>query len=97
MTEASQIQPESIVSRATDTLFGEVDDELLAIDEQAGVFYAMNETAGKVWALIEEPTPVSAVCAQLAQEFAVDEATCQREVLQLLQGLVDAGLVQVEG
>jgi hypothetical protein len=40
---------------------------------------------------------LGAICAQLRREYAVDEPTCRREVTALLQGLCDAGLVQVAG
>ncbi len=92
----TKIHAGSIVRRTADMLFSNVDGELLAIDEQAGYLYCLNESAGRVWKLIGEPTAVSAVCTRLCQEFAVDQETCLREVLQLLQGLHEAGLVQVE-
>ncbi len=85
----------SIVSRAVEAQFKQLDDELLAIDEQAGFLYSMNETASRVWELIAQPSAVSNVCSHLRRTFAVDKATCQREVLVLLQELHEAGLVQV--
>ena len=93
---STKIHAGSIVRRTADMPFSNVDDELLAIDEQAGYLYSLNEPAGRLWELIGEPTAVSAVCARLRQEFAVDQETCLREALQLLQGLHEAGLVQVE-
>ena len=93
----TKINAASIVKRGKDVPFSQLDDELLAIDAQAGYCYSLNETAGRVWELIAAPMPVSAVCAQLRQEFAVDEATCLRETLALLQALCDAELAQVIG
>ncbi len=90
-----KIRLESIVQRGRDVPFSQLDDELLAIDAQAGYCYSLNETAGRVWALIEAPIAVSAVCARLRQEYEVDEVTCEHEVIALLQGLCGAGLVQV--
>lgn len=90
-----QMHSGSIVSRTADILFTKLDDDMLALDEQREYCYALNESAGRVWELIGTPTSVSAICVRLCQEFAVDEETCVREVLQLLQGLHEAGLVQV--
>jgi len=97
MGATTKIDFASIVKRGKDVPFSQLGDELLAIDAQAGYCYSLNETAGKVWELIATPMPVSAVCAQLRREFAVDEATCLREVLALLQEMAAAGLVQVTG
>jgi len=93
MGTATKFCANSIVQRAKDVPFSQLDDELLAIDAQAGYCYSMNESAGRVWELIETPVPVSTVCARLRQEYVVDGATCLDQVVALLQGLCDAGLV----
>jgi hypothetical protein len=87
----------TLVQRGKDIPFSQLDDELLAIDAQAGYCYSLNETAGRVWDMIATPMSLGAICAQLRREYAVDEPTCRREVTALLQGLCDAGLVQVAG
>jgi hypothetical protein len=94
---ATMIHLDSIVQRGKDIPFSQLDDELLAIDAQAGYCYSLNETAGRVWDLIATPMSLDAICAQLRREYTVDEATCEREVTTLLQGLCNAGLVQVAG
>jgi hypothetical protein len=94
MKTDSRIESTTTIQRGKDIPFSQLDDELLAIDSQAGYCYSLNETAGRVWDLIAAPTPVSEVCAQLRQEYVVDEETCQREVVAVLQGLCEAGLVQ---
>jgi hypothetical protein len=91
----AKIDSASVIQRAKDLPFSQLDDELLAIDAQAGYCYSLNEPAGRVWELIATPTMISAVCTRLRQEFAVDEATCERDVITLIEGLYDAGLVQV--
>jgi len=92
-----KIEANTLVQRGKDISFSQLDDELLAIDAQAGFCYSLNETAGRVWDLIATPISLDAICAQLGRQFAVDEQTCRREVTALLQGLCDAGLVQVAG
>jgi hypothetical protein len=92
---AIEIARETVIKRDRDVRFTQLDDELLAINADAGYCYSLNETAGRVWELIVEPQTVGAVCLQLAREYSVDEATCLREVTRLLQGLHGAGLVRV--
>ena len=94
MGATTKINAASVVKRCKDVPFSQLDDELLAVDAQAGYCYSLNETAGRVWELIATPMPVSVLCTQLRREFAVDEATCLRETLALLQALYVAGLVQ---
>jgi hypothetical protein len=95
MKSTTHIHSGSLIRRAKEALFSRLDDELLAIDAQAGFCYALNDTAGRVWELIETPMPVGAVCARLRDEYAVEEATCLREVTALLQEWSEAGLIEV--
>lgn len=91
-----EINMDSVVSRASDVVFSKLDDELLAIDAQAGYCYSMNETAGRIWELIDVPVTVDELCSQLRGEFSVDELVCQNEVIVLLGNLLDSGLIQVK-
>lgn len=86
---------DSVVCRMSDVVFTRLDDELLAIDSQAGYCYSMNETAGRIWDLISVPVAVGDLCSHLRAEFTVDEQQCRFEILDLLKGLLDSGLIQV--
>jgi hypothetical protein len=91
-----KIHPGSIVNRTADLPFSRIDEELLAIDEKAGYFYSLNESAARVWELVKNPVPVESICVRLCEEYAVDEITCREDLFQLLQSLQDAGLLEVK-
>lgn len=90
------IATDSVVYRASDVVFSKLDDDLLAIDAQAGYCYSMNKTAGRIWEIISVPVSVSALCSQLKAEFSVDENMFQKEVISLLESLFENGLIQVK-
>ena len=90
----AKIDPNSIVKRAKDVPFSRLDDEMLAIDSQAGYCYSLNKTAGRIWELIAAPVSVKDLCAALQKEFDVDEETCRNEVVSLLRELAGTGLVE---
>jgi len=85
----------TVVQRVPHIVFSRLDDEWLAIDSESGYCYNLNEVAGRVWELIASPTALSSVCHTLYPHYTVDEATCQRDVLELSQQLLDYGLVTV--
>jgi hypothetical protein len=68
---------------------------MLAIDERAGYCYSMNPSAARIWELIPNPTPISAICDVLCKEFGVDQRQCQEDVVDFLGTMADAGLVKV--
>ncbi len=90
-----KLEKRTIVKRANDLPFSRLDDELLAIDSQAGYCYSLNETAGVVWDLIAMPVSVEKICAQVCGRYAVDEGVCLREISALLSALHEAALVEI--
>jgi hypothetical protein len=92
---SQQMTTESVVSRSVDIVFSQLDDELLAIDSEAGYCYSLNETAGRIWDMISSPLSIGEICRQLGKEYSVDEHVCRHEVLPLLQKLHDSGLIRV--
>jgi len=93
---SNTLNPNTIVRRAKAIVFEQFDDELLAVDSEANVCLSLNESAGRIWSLIEVPTPLSAICAQLCNEYEVDEETCLRELSAVLQQFRQAGLVYTD-
>lgn len=90
------ISSDTLLHRVSEIAFSKLDDELLAIDADAGYCYSMNTTAEHIWQLLAHPVSAGELCAQLCAEFSVDAATCQSDVFPLLLELRDAGLVRFE-
>ena len=53
------------------------------------------DTAATIWRLLKEPVEIAAIVEALVQEYEVDRAVCEREVQELVSGLIDEGLVEV--
>lgn len=89
------IEPNTVVNRRSDVEFNRLGDEALAIDLPANACYSLNLTGMRVWDLLEQPRSAATISADLVREFPVDPAICLREVMDLLNGLQQAGLVTV--
>jgi len=96
MKSRSPIPLDTLFRRDKDIPFRRLDDELLAIDAEASFCYSLNETAGRVWEMLQTPITLQALCTQLRREYAVDEPTCRAEVTALLNQLCEAGLARIE-
>lgn len=86
----------SRVRRRPDVLFAPIDYEVLALDETSGQCYSLNEVAGQLWQWMEAPQPIAELCARLQEEYEVEPERCGREVLAVLEGLREVGLVEIE-
>lgn len=95
MTSTNTDSPhDMIVQRRGGLIEAEVDGELVALHEGNGTCYGFNGTATRIWAMLAEPQPLSALRARLAEEFDVDAETCARDVDALLDELEADGLVE---
>ncbi len=87
------------VRRTTDDFVqAEVDDELVLMDVERGLFYGLKETGRAAWDLMDEGAgwhSVGALVSSLCGEFEVDEETCLRDLAALVDELEEAGLVEV--
>jgi hypothetical protein len=73
----------------------QVDGELVALHIENGTYYSFNETAARIWALLDRPKNIGDLCAALAAEFEVDASACREEVMFLLKDLQTDGLVDL--
>lgn len=72
-----------------------LDDEMVGLHIESGYFFGFNATALRVWQLIEQPRSLSNLCAALGAEYAVDAATCEADVRQILGDMKTNGLVSL--
>jgi hypothetical protein len=84
---------ETLVRRSATLLEAEVDGELVALEVDTGTCYGFNEPAARIWALIEEPKTLGAIQEALLDQFDIDAATCEADVLALVDQLEADGLV----
>ena len=73
----------------------EVDGEILLVDMEGGMIFAMKDTAAEVWALIDGNRDLDAIVAQLAPNFAATVPTIRDDCHALVDELVAAGLVEI--
>jgi hypothetical protein len=83
------------VGRSDGAICAEVDGEVVALDAERGVCYGLNRVASHVWGLIDPPARIGEVCTSLINRYDVDAATCERQVLDLLEDLRGEGLIVI--
>ncbi|MGH6838668.1 MAG: PqqD family peptide modification chaperone [Methylocella sp.] len=83
---------DTIVSRAGETLYARAGaDEAVMMSVAAGRYYGLNAVASRIWELLERPMTVASLCARLCEEFEVNAKTCEAEVLNFVNELIESG------
>ena len=76
-----------------------IDGELLIVPVQAGIgsrddeLYALNDTGAAVWSKLDGARSLQCIIAELAVEYHADEGVVQGDVLQLVDELLDCGIL----
>jgi hypothetical protein len=87
---------DTLVRRNDDVFSGVVDNETVAMNVQNGKYYHLNETGSRIFALLEEPRSVQALCVELRSQFQADEEILHRDVITFLGEMADMGLIEIE-
>jgi len=78
----------TIIRRNGQWLAAEVGKELLMMSPAHENYIGLNEVGARIWALLETPTSMDALCAQLVREFEVEPAVAQAETQAFLDNLL---------
>jgi hypothetical protein len=89
------VEPQTQIARSQRQASCVVQGEAVVMSLVNEEFYALNPTASAVWHLTEVPGPVEAIVDDLVDRYAVDRATCERDVCAVLDRLVQRGIVEV--
>lgn len=83
-----------MLTKSTHVLSSSIDDEVVMMSSEKGMYYNLNPIGSRIWELLETPQTVESLCVQLMEEYDVDEATCKQETEEFIQSLTDRGLIQ---
>ena len=73
-----------------------LEDEFVLLSTAKNLYYGLNETGARVWELIQEPRSVREIHELMLAELDVDAEEWERDLLALLQSLVDEELAKTE-
>lgn len=84
----------ALIRRHADVLATPLDDTLLMMSVEKGMYYSLNPIASRIWELLAEPTTVADIVRQLQREYDVGAEQCGTEVTAFLAALRDRNLLQ---
>lgn len=82
---------------APDVLIQTVVGEAVLLDLRSQKYFGLNQVGTRAWQLLQETGDAGAVQARLAQEYDVAAERLERDLDELFERLLEAGLVEVPG
>jgi len=82
--------------RSPDLPFRVVDEEVVIVSPNKGEVTVLNETAAKIWQLLDGKRTLKQIADILTDEFEVEREKAYADCLNLLKELEQKGFVQSE-
>jgi hypothetical protein len=85
----------SIVVAASEQVSCPLGEESAILNLKNSMYYGMNPVGTRIWTLLKEPRSVQQLRDALLNEYDVDAALCERDLLDLLGKMKSEGLIEV--
>ena len=86
----------AIVIPSPEVLVQELDGEAVLLNLESERYFGLDDVGTRVWQHLLEHRRLERVCEEMQKEFDVDESRLRSDILQLVEELIDAGIVTVE-
>jgi hypothetical protein len=68
-------------------------EEKVILDMDTGLYYGLDDVGARVWDLLREPRTPREVCDRIEEEYEVDRALLETDVLRLVRQFDAEGLL----
>ena len=85
--KTKEITAETVISQIEEIVASDIDGETVMMSVENGKYYGLDDIGSRIWELIERPVKVSDLVNTLLERFDVDRETCEKDVLEFLNGL----------
>jgi hypothetical protein len=84
---------ETCLARKHDIVSGEIDGEMFLMSIESGQYYVLNDTASRVWEILEESSTIARICETLQEEYRIDPEGCQRDTVAFVHELLTRNII----
>jgi hypothetical protein len=85
----------SIVVATSEQVSCHLGEESAILNLKNTVYYGLDPVGARIWNLLQQPQTVGDLRDALLAEYEVDTDRCERDLLGLLEKMLDEGLIQV--
>jgi len=86
---------QSVVVAASEQISCPLGEESAILNLENSVYYGLDPVGAHVWRLLREPKSVAELRDALLDEYDVEAARCEQDLLELLEKMRGEGLIEV--
>ncbi len=72
-----------------------VDQAVVLADPRSGDYYGLDDTAGRIWMLLDGIRTVEDLCLEMQAAYDVDPSECETEVIDFLDDMLNKSLIRL--
>ena len=72
-----------------------LDGDTVILHLGSGTYYGLNAVGSTIWNFIQEPRTIAKIHDRLLQQYEADAGECERDLLNILDDLSKASLVEI--
>ena len=91
----TKISIDTSVVVADDVVSCDLDGEAAILNLKDGVYYGLDPIGAKIWNLIQNPRILNEVVEKIWEEHDVEKERCKDDIFELIEELINNGLVKV--
>ena len=85
----------SVISVTKEAVHCDLEDEVVILGLNDGVYYGLNPVGAFIWNLIQKPITVKEIKEAILNEYDVEEEVCEKDLIELLSNLEEKNLIEV--
>lgn len=93
----SRVGLDAVVAAGPEQVSSELGDEVVVLGLESGQYHGVTDVGIRIWQLVQQPICVEEIRDRIFEEYDVDEARCEQDVVEFLGQLLERGLVEVRG
>jgi hypothetical protein len=90
------ISLKTIVVASKENVSCALGDEAAILHMSSGVYYGLDPVGARIWKLLEQPKLVEDLRTAIVDEYDVESAKCESDLLSLLEKLRAEGLIEIQ-
>ena len=87
---------DSTVVATTEQISAHFTGSVVILGLRVGSYYSLDEVGAFIWNLVQEPLQVSDIRDAILEEYEVEHARCESDLLALLEDLAANQLIDIE-
>ncbi len=91
-----ELSGSTIITVSKDYVYCNVEDEMVLLGMEDGIYYGLNPVGAFIWEQIKEPKTVNEVRDAILKEYDVEKEECSQDLFELLHELAEKGLIIVD-